>query len=147
MFGTTAALIGWTSQGADPAAASAGNDAAGDARRPAPGPYKLHSDAGDGGIPRHLTAIAIPLATISAARVTNLYDLMDAAYDAASAQRVARTCADIDVRIFQAGTGRRRAGRSTVERVNGRLTAPGRYVRAAPRCYATESVDHLCLVN
>ena len=54
--------------------------------------YKLHIDAGDGGIPLSciLTSasvndsqVAIPLATMSAARVTNLYDLMDAAYDAA----------------------------------------------------------------
>ena len=54
--------------------------------------YKLHIDAADGGIPLSciLTSasvndcqVAIPLATMTAARVTNLYDLMDAAYDAA----------------------------------------------------------------
>jgi hypothetical protein len=53
--------------------------------------YKLHVDWADGEIP--LSAVltsastndsqaAIPLATMSAERVTNLYDLMDAAYDA-----------------------------------------------------------------
>ena len=54
--------------------------------------YKLHIDAADGGIPvsciltsasLHDSQVAIPLATMSAARVTNLYDLMDSAYDAA----------------------------------------------------------------
>ena len=54
--------------------------------------YKLHIDAADGGIPLSciLTSasvndsqVAIPLATMTAERVTNLYDLMDAAYDAA----------------------------------------------------------------
>ena len=50
--------------------------------------YKLHVDAADGGVPLsciltsaslHDSQVAIPLAT---ARVTNLHDLMDSAYDA-----------------------------------------------------------------
>lgn len=53
--------------------------------------YKLHLDVADGGIPIScmLTSasvndsqVAIPLATMTAQRVTNLYDLMDSAYDA-----------------------------------------------------------------
>ena len=53
--------------------------------------YKLHIDTGDGDIPisclltsasLHDSQAAIPLATITASRVTNLYDLMDSAYDA-----------------------------------------------------------------
>ena len=53
--------------------------------------YKLHMDTADGGIPIscvltaasvHDSQVAIPLATITAARVTNCYDLMDSAYDA-----------------------------------------------------------------
>ena len=53
--------------------------------------YKLHIDVADGQIPiscllssasLHDSQAAIPLATMSAARTTNLYDLMDAAYDA-----------------------------------------------------------------
>ena len=53
--------------------------------------YKLHIDVADGQIPISciLTSAslrdsqaAIPLATVSAERTTNLYDLMDAAYDA-----------------------------------------------------------------
>lgn len=53
--------------------------------------YKLHIDTADCGIPLsailtsasvHDSQAAIPLATITAGRVVNLYDLMDAAYDA-----------------------------------------------------------------
>jgi hypothetical protein len=53
--------------------------------------YKLHIDWADGEIPIscvltsasvHDSQVAIPLATMSASRVTNLYDLMDSAYDA-----------------------------------------------------------------
>ena len=53
--------------------------------------YKLHIDAADGQIPisciltsasLHDSQAAIPLACITAQRVTNLYDLMDSAYDA-----------------------------------------------------------------
>jgi Transposase DDE domain/Transposase domain (DUF772) len=53
--------------------------------------YKLHLDVADGDIPisavltsasLHDSQVAIPLATMTAKRVTNLYDLMDSAYDA-----------------------------------------------------------------
>jgi transposase len=53
--------------------------------------YKLHIDTIDGQLPiscmltsasTHDSQVAIPLASISGQRVTNLYDLMDAAYDA-----------------------------------------------------------------
>ena len=53
--------------------------------------YKLHIDSADGGIPIscvltsasvHDSQVAIPLAKMSNERVTNLYDLMDSAYDA-----------------------------------------------------------------
>jgi len=55
--------------------------------------YKLHVDWADGEIPiscvltsasLHDSQAAIPLATLSASRVQSLYDLMDAAYDAAA---------------------------------------------------------------
>ena len=49
--------------------------------------YKLHVEA-DGGIrcimtsaSTHDSQVAIPLGTLTAGRVENLYDLMDAAYD------------------------------------------------------------------
>jgi len=53
--------------------------------------YKLHIDTADGQIPiscvltsasTHDSQVAIPLAEITSQRVTNLYDLMDSAYDA-----------------------------------------------------------------
>ena len=53
--------------------------------------YKLHIDTADGDIPVsclltsasvHDSQVALPLAAITAERVTNLYDLMDSAYDA-----------------------------------------------------------------
>lgn len=53
--------------------------------------YKLHLDVADGQIPitcllttarLHDSQVAIPLAALTASRVTSLYDLMDAAYDA-----------------------------------------------------------------
>ena len=53
--------------------------------------YKLHIDCVDGDIPVsaivtsasvHDSQVAIPLAQMSESRITNLYDLMDAAYDA-----------------------------------------------------------------
>ena len=52
--------------------------------------YKLHIDTADGDIPisalltsasPHDSQVAIPLATMTAQRVINLYDLMDSAYD------------------------------------------------------------------
>ena len=53
--------------------------------------YKLHLDAADGQIPisciltsasTHDSQVALPLAMLTSQRVTNLYDLMDSAYDA-----------------------------------------------------------------
>ena len=53
--------------------------------------YKLHIDTADGDIPvsciltsasLHDSQVALPLAAMTAGRVTNLYDLMDSAYDA-----------------------------------------------------------------
>jgi len=55
--------------------------------------YKLHIDTADGQVPisciltsasTHDSQVAIPLAEISSGRVTNLYDLMDSAYDASA---------------------------------------------------------------
>ena len=58
--------------------------------------YKLHIDVADGQIPvsciltsasLHDSQVAVPLATMSAERTTNCYDLMDAAYDAVADPR------------------------------------------------------------
>lgn len=53
--------------------------------------YKLHIDTADGQVPIsciltsasvHDSQVALPLAVMTAERVTNCYDLMDSAYDA-----------------------------------------------------------------
>jgi hypothetical protein len=116
--------------------------------------YKLHIDTGDGEIPIscvlsaasvHDSQVAIPLATITAGRVTNLYDLMDSAYDVAEIKQHSRgldhvPIIDINPRatpglkqeIADEAKRLRRVGhrmaeqvrygeRSTAERVNGGL--------------------------
>ena len=66
--------------------------------------YKLHIDVADGQIPisclltsasLHDSQAAIPLATLSAGRTTNLYDLMDAAYDAEPIRQHSRSLSHV----------------------------------------------------
>src|SRR5439155_307051 len=68
--------------------------------------YKLHIDSADGDIPLtcvltsaslHDSQVAIPLATMTAARVTNLYDLMDAAYDDAAIHQHSRDLGHVPI--------------------------------------------------
>lgn len=126
--------------------------------------YKLHIDSADGGIPIsciltsasvHDSQVAIPLAKISNDRVTNLYDLMDSAYDAPQIHETSRQLGHIPLidkhprrdkelkaeikaenkrcRIVghQRAETVRYKERSTVERVNARLKDEfgGRVVR------------------
>ncbi len=112
--------------------------------------YKLHWDVADGQIPiscvltaanLHDSQVAIPLATISAERVTSLYDLMDSAYDSKLIREHSRKLGHVPIieRLVR-GTGlvemepaeaARYDGRTNVERVSGRLKDEfgGRYVR------------------
>ena len=115
--------------------------------------YKLHIDAADGGVPLsciltsaslHDSQVAIPLATLTAARVTNLYDLMDSAYDAPEIRAHSESLGHVAIidanprsasRKLErktAARAQRAVGhvyaeqlryreRTTVERVNGRL--------------------------
>ena len=116
--------------------------------------YKLHLAAADGGIPLscmltsaslHDSQVAIPLATMTAQRVTNLYDLMDSAYDAPEIRANSESLGQVPIidlnprrnaalkrELRQEAQARRSAGhetaedlryreRTTVERVNGRL--------------------------
>ena len=115
--------------------------------------YKLHLDVADGDIPvtglltsasLHDSQAAIPLASLTAGRVTNLYDLMDSAYDAPEIRSYSRALGhvpiiDVNPRtserkkdIASEAKARRRAGvrlaediryneRCAGERVNGRL--------------------------
>jgi len=69
--------------------------------------YKLHIDVACGQIPVsclltsasvHDSQVAIPLMTLTSARVSYLYDLMDAAYDAAAIEQALRTGRRLDGR-------------------------------------------------
>ena len=126
--------------------------------------YKLHIDAIDGGIPIsclltsasvHDSQAAIPLATLTARRVTSLYDLMDSAYDAPEIRAFSQKLGHVPIidvnprRRAELKAERKREAlaercighlspearryreRSTVERVNGRLKEEfgGRHVR------------------
>lgn len=101
--------------------------------------YKLHLDVIDGDIPisalltsasTHDSQAAIPLMQMSAQRVTALYQLMDAAYDAEAIHAYARGLGQVPI-IEPVKRGdwvpldeaqrRRFAERSASERVNGRL--------------------------
>ena len=116
--------------------------------------YKLHLDVADGGIPisclltaasLHDSQAAIPLASMTAARVTNLYDLMDSAYDVPEIKDHSRSLGHVPIidsnprstrglkeELKAEAKRRQRLGhslaenvryneRSTVERVNARI--------------------------
>ena len=68
--------------------------------------YKLHIDTGDGDIPisclltsasLHDSQAAIPLAVITASRVTSFYDLMDSAYDAPEIREKSRALGHVPI--------------------------------------------------
>jgi Transposase DDE domain/Transposase domain (DUF772) len=68
--------------------------------------YKLHIDTADGDIPvaclltsasLHDSQVAIPLAQITAQRLTNLYDLMDSAYDAPEIYAASRALGHVPI--------------------------------------------------
>ncbi len=102
--------------------------------------YKLHLDVIDGDIPIsailtgaaiHDSQLAIPLAQMSNSRVTCLYDLMDAAYDAGPIREVVENLGRVPIIDPNPRSGpkieladdrlERFKNRSSVERVNGNL--------------------------
>ena len=102
--------------------------------------YKLHLDAADGQIPitplltsasLHDSQPAIPLATMSSERVTNLYDLMDSAYDCDGIREISRKFGHVPIIDRNQRRGEkleldpaekiRFNERTSVERVFGRL--------------------------
>jgi transposase len=103
--------------------------------------YKLHIDTADGAIPitailtsasTHDSQVAIPLATVTSQRVVNLYDLMDAGYDAEIIRDHSQSLGHVplidfnhrhenDIREFLPHEKQRYKERSTAERVNARL--------------------------
>lgn len=121
--------------------------------------YKLHIDTADCGVPIaailssasfHDSGAAIPLSQISAQRVTNLYDLMDAAYCSADLHEYSRQLNHVPLidhnprqgikEEFEPYDAVRYKIRSTVERTNGRLKDEfgGRHVkvRGAKKVYS-----------
>lgn len=131
--------------------------------------YKLHLDVADGQIPvsailtaaaLHDSQVAIPLATMTAARVISLYDVMDSAYDANEILDHSRSLGHVPIvkpvkrksltksvifppkppRQFSWAEEDRFRERTSVERVNGRLKDEfgGRhiYVRGAQKVMA-----------
>jgi len=112
--------------------------------------YKLHIDVIDGDLPiswivtsasLHDSQAAIPLAQMSAERVTSLYDLADAAYDAASIREMSARLGHVaiidhnprrgDKQEFSPAQAMRYHQRSSAERVNSHLhdNHGGRHVR------------------
>jgi hypothetical protein len=87
--------------------------------------YKLHIDTADGDVPvsRLLTSasvsqVALPLATMTAGRLTNLYDLMDSAYDAPEIAAKSRALGHVPVPgLFDPGIdpNPRRGGKADAE--------------------------------
>ncbi len=113
--------------------------------------YKLHVDVADGGIPISciLTSasvndsqVAFPLATLTAQRVDNLYDLMDSAYDVPSIREKSIALGHVPIidghtrrggekPVFAPHEAQRYKERTTCERVFARLKEEfgGRVVR------------------
>jgi DDE family transposase/transposase-like protein DUF772 len=112
--------------------------------------YKLHLDCIDGDIPisavitsasMHDSQAAIPLAQMSAERVTSLYDLIDAAYDAPQIHEYSTGLGHVPIidhnprcggkKHMDPATKARFAERSAAERINGDLkdNYGGRHVR------------------
>jgi len=80
----------------------------------------LHIDTADGDIPVaclltsasvHDSQVAIPLALMTASRLTNLYDLMDSAYDAPEIEETSRALGHVP--IIEANP--RRGGKAAAE--------------------------------
>lgn len=113
--------------------------------------YKLHLDVADGQVPLsclltsaslHDSQAAIPLARLTAGRVTSLYDLMDRGYESAHIEACSRGLGHVPIIDHQQRAGSaqppmaphqraRFATRTTVERVYSRVKDEfgGRYLR------------------
>jgi DDE family transposase/transposase-like protein DUF772 len=104
--------------------------------------YKLHLDVADGQIPisclltaasLHDSQAAIPLATMTAQRVTSLYDLMDCAYDANHIRAHSRSLGHVPliaVRGCQAPVPKQ--VQESLRRYDKRRKVPTRYARKQP---------------
>ncbi len=112
--------------------------------------YKLHLDTADCGVPVsalltsasvHDSQTAVPLSRMTLNRVTNLYDLMDAAYCSDELRAYSRSLGHVPLidhnprggekKAFAPHEARRYQERTQAERTNGRLKDDfgGRYIR------------------
>jgi hypothetical protein len=112
--------------------------------------YKMHMDVADGQVPiscvltsasLHDSQAAIPLAKLTASRVTNLYDFMDSAYDSQKIREFSQWLGHVPIIEPQKRGAKKQelapherarfAERTTVERVYSRLKDEfgGRFVR------------------
>ena len=102
--------------------------------------YRLHLDCIDGDIPisavltsasLHDSQVAIPLAQMTAGRISSLYDLMDSAYDAPEIHEISRSFGHVPIIDHNKRRGEKKEmspaqkirynERSTAERVNSNL--------------------------
>ena len=117
--------------------------------------YKAHLDVNDAGLPitvvttsasLHDSQVAIPMEKLTAQRVTSLYSLMDAAYDAELIRRCCRELGHVPIidsnsrrgkKVpFDPATAQRFKERTVVERAYSRLkdNFGGRHVRVRGHC-------------
>jgi hypothetical protein len=104
--------------------------------------YKLHLDVADGDIPiaalltsahLHDSQAAIPLATLTAQRVTSLYDLMDCAYDACEIHDHSRSLGHVPlIAPHDARAPVPKRVQDSLRRYDKRRKAPLRYDRKRP---------------
>lgn len=104
--------------------------------------YKLHLDVADGQIPisclltaasLHDSQAAIPLAALTAQRVTSLYDLMDCAYDANEIHAHSRSLGHVPlIAPHGARTPIPKRVQDSLRRYDNRRKVPSRYDRKRP---------------
>ena len=118
--------------------------------------YKLHIATADGDVPVacvltsahvHDSQVAIPLAKISAARVTNLYDLMDSAYDAPEIADHSRALGHVPIIDHKTRRGEKAALQAEARaktRANYRLAEDVRYNQRSSAERANSNLKDTC---
>jgi hypothetical protein len=112
--------------------------------------YKLHLDVADGQIPisciltsasLHDSQAAIPLASISASRITSLYDLMDSAYDAEPIHEYSRSLGHVP--IIDANPRRDTAAKAEIQAEEKRRQLLGYETAVAVRFHERTTVERV----
>jgi len=112
--------------------------------------YKLHLDVADGQIPisciltsasLHDSQAAIPLASLSASRITSLYDLMDSAYDATPIHEYSRSLGHVP--IIDANPRRDTAAKAALQAEEKRRELLGYQTAEAVRFHERTTVERV----